>query len=345
MRRIGAALLLLVCSCASGGVESSSSASYRVVATPDATGRASVVVVTPKATPKPTSAASVSSSRASTAAASGPKRVVPVLPLPVADIGAFRKLGAWIDVFDHTADPASVLPHVRGAAKRGAKTLYLETGRYDTKGDFTYPEAMAAALDEAKALGMKVIGWYPPRFDDFEGDVKRSVAAIEYRSPKGNRFDAFAADIEYTAGVPDHDERNALTVRYSKRIRSAAGATYPLGVITIPASWLERTPERWPDFPWGALKGLYDVFMPMEYWTALGKDPETAYEVTRKDVAMTRSLTGKPVHIIGGLGADADGGQVDAYVKAAKETGALGGGLYDYTTTRADVWDELRKLN
>ncbi len=348
MRRVLIALLLVVSACARGGVDDATTASQRVVATPDATGEAQVTVSTAKPTAAPkTSTPKTRSSGAGATVAAAPKLAVPVVPpLPPAGLGAFHKLGGWIDVFDHTADPATVLPHVRGMAKRGAKTLYLETGRYDSPGDFEYPKAMAAALDEAKALGMRVIGWYPPRFDDFHADVKRSIAAIKYRSPQGNRFDAFAADIEYTAGVPDHAKRNELTVSYSKKLRAAAGATYPLAVITIPPSWLERDPSRWANFPWKQLAPIYDVFMPMEYWTALGKDPKTAYDITKKDVEMTRSLTGRPVHIIGGLGDGADGAQVKAYIKAIKDSGAmLGGGLYDYTTTRADVWDELRLLN
>jgi hypothetical protein len=230
-------------------------------------------------------------------------------------------------------------------AKRGAKTLYLESARFSSKASFEKPKAMAAALDEAKALGMNVVAWYPPNFTDVDKDVKRSVDAIRYRSPNGNRFDAFGADIEYTAGVPDHAKRNKLVVEYTQRLRKAAGATYPLAAIVIPPSWLERTENRWPDFPWAEVGRSYDVVMPMEYWTAIGKDAKTAYSITSYDVQRSRALTGLPVHIIGGLGADADGKQVDAYVKAVKETGSIGGGLYDYTTTRDDVWDELRKLN
>lgn len=113
----------------------------------------------------------------------------------------------------------------------------------------------------------------------------------------------------------------------------------------IPPSWLERSPTRWPDFPWKTLADSYNLFMPMEYWTALGKDTKTAYNVTKQDIQKTKSLTGKAVHIIGGLGESADGAQTASYVKACKEFGSIGGGLYDYRTTRSDVWDELRKLN
>jgi hypothetical protein len=279
------------------------------------------------------------------AAAAEPVLALPKPALTTAGLGAFRSLGSWIDVFDHDNDPKSILPLVDKMADRGTKTLYLETARYASTTDIQFPKAVGAALDRAKARGLRVVAWYPPDFADLDRDVRRSAAAIRFRSPQGNRFDAFGADIEYTAGVPDHQERNKRVIEYTVRLRKAAGASYPLAAIIIPPSWLERTPQRWPNFPWAALKESYDLFMPMNYWTAIGKDKGTAYDMTRRDVEKTRSLTGRPVHIIGGLGADADGPQTAAYVKAVRDAGSIGGGLYDFNTTRSDVWDELRKLN
>jgi hypothetical protein len=49
--------------------------------------------------------------------------------------------------------------------------------------------------------------------------------------------------------------------------------------------------------------------------------------------------------MIGGLAESADEAQVAAFVAAAIESGSLGGGLYDYATTRTEVWDELQALN
>lgn len=323
---------------------------HRVIATPEPTGRAEVSVETappstaPPKTPSRTATRVAAPARDGGAPAAG---VVPKLPAPApgAGVDAFRKLGSWIDVFDHTDDPGTVLPLVRGMADRGTKTLYLESARYSSKGDFEFPKAMGAALDEAKSLGMRVVAWYPPDFKDLDADVRRSVAAVKYRSPGGNRFDAFAADIEYTAGVPDHDERNERTIAYSKRLRAAAGASYPLAAIVIPPTSLEINPGRWENFPWSAVGASYDVVMPMNYWTARGKDPKTAADLTSRNTTESKRLTGLPVHNIGGLGENADEAQVAAYVKAAKGSGSIGGGLYDYRTTRSEVWDELRSLN
>ncbi len=276
--------------------------------------------------------------------------VTPATPSPVpvplsSSLDAFRALGSWIDVFDHTDDPNTVVPLIKQMASRGVRTLYLESARTSSVTDIQFPDALGAALDEAKSQGMRVIGWYPPAFDDMERDLRRSLAAISFVSPRGNRFDGFGADIEYTQGVPDHAERSRLAVDYSARLRSAAGAGYPLAAIVIPPTSLDYNPKRWPAFPWSDLSPHYDLFMPMNYWTARGKDADTAATLTRTNAAEVKRLTGRPVHVIGGLGEAADESQVMAYVVAARESGSLGGGLYDFTTTRTEVWDELQALN
>lgn len=325
-------VLLCTAACASPHVV----ASRRVVATSAATPMRTPVPSTP--TPAPTQRPAPAEEQARSAPRS-------VLAAPADDIGMFRGLGSWIDVFDHTDDPATVLPHVRGMAERGTKTLYLETARFASTTDIQFPTALGAALDEAKALGMRVVAWYPPAFDDMERDVRRSLAAVNYTSPKGNRFDAFGADIEYTEKVPDHAERSRRAVDYSRRLREGAPAGYAMAAIVIPPTSLSYNPQRWPGFPWSELKSYYEVFMVMNYWTARGKDAPTATDLTQQNAVETKRLTGRPVHIIGGLGESADETQVEAYVRAARESGSLGGGLYDYTTTRPEVWDELQALN
>ena len=207
MRRVWGLFLLLAVACGTGDATPTA---QRVIATPEATGNASVKVRLPKPTSKPkTSTATAPSTKVAAAQVSAPKLAVPLPPAPVVGLGAFKGLGAWIDVFDHHDDPATIVPLVNDMADRGTKTLYLETARYASTTDIQMPKAVGAALDAAKGRGMRVVAWYPPDFADLKRDVRRSVAAIKFRSPNGNRFDAFGADIEYTAGVPDHKKRNA----------------------------------------------------------------------------------------------------------------------------------------
>lgn len=336
MRRWVCLAGLLFVSCASG--LKATPVVHRVQATPDPTGRASVSV----STAAPKTAAPVRHFAAPA------KPVVQVArPRPralAADLTPFHKLGSWIDVFDYTDDPSTIRPLIANMAKLGTKTLYLETARSTSPKDISYPDGLGIGLDEAKALGMRVIAWYPPALDDMNRDIRRSIIAANFRSPKGNHFDAFGADIEYTNGVPDDAERSKRAVEYSNAIRARLGKAYALAAIVIPPTSLEINKQRWPGFPWAALAPSYDVFMPMNYWTAHGKDAKTADDLTRRNVQETRALTGKPVHIIGGLGEDADVSQVRAYVNAARAAGSLGGGLYDFTTTKSNVWGELRRF-
>jgi hypothetical protein len=315
----------------------------RVIATPEPTGRASVSVELPK--PKTASVKRPAPIDPPVARAA-PARVVAadVVSVPVVGLAAFTGLGAWVDVFDYKDDPASIVPLVKGMAAEGTRTLFLETSRYQSPTDIQFPRALGAALDEAKAHAMRVVAWYPPAFDDVNRDVRRSLAAVNFRSPQGHRFDAFGADIEYTTGVPDHTERSKRAVVYSERLRAGAGGMTLAAIVIAPTS-LEIRPDRWPDFPWQALRASYEIFMPMNYWTARSADAKTAADLTTQNVQKTKQLTNRPVNIIGGLAEQTDEAQAAAYVHAARQAGSLGGGLYDYRTTRKEVWDELRKLN
>jgi hypothetical protein len=338
IRRLAALALVAACACSSEPTELASSEVLEVpLTTPSPTPTPTPTVAPPVVTKAPTPVPAP--------ATVAPKPPAAPAPKPAGDrSAAFRGLGSWIDVFDHNEDPASLLPHIRAMAAKGTKTLYIETARYASETDIQFPAAIGAALDEAKALKMRVVAWYPPAFGDVGRDVRRSLAAVKFRSPKGNRFDAFAADIEYKAEVPDHAERTRRAVDYSKRLRAAAPG-YPLAAITIAPTSLELVAERWPGFPWEAIGTYFDVVMPMNYWTGRGRDAATAATLTEQNATKARTLAGLPVHVIGGLGADADEQQVKAYVSAARKSGSLGGGLYDFRTTRAEVWDELRALN
>jgi hypothetical protein len=223
--------------------------------------------------------------------------------------------------------------------------LYLESARFTTPSDIQFPTATAAAIEEAHALGMRVVAWYPPGFGDVDRDVARSLAAIRWTTPRGHRFDAFAADIEYAQEVPDPGARSTAALEYSRRLRAGAGPAYPLAAIVIPPTSHEINPNRWPGFPWAELSTTYELFMPMNYWTGRTTDPAVVEQVTARNVTETARLTGKPVHIIGGLADRTDEPQAAAYVRAAQGAGSIGGGLYDYRITRPEVWDELRGLH
>ncbi len=83
----------------------------------------------------------------------------------------------------------------------------------------------------------------------------------------GHRFDGLAVDIEDVDTVTDVDARNQRLVDLSQRLRTEVGSE-TLGAIVLPPVLTEVVnPQRWPDFPWPQLAPLYDVWLPMSYWT------------------------------------------------------------------------------
>jgi hypothetical protein len=108
-------------------------------------------------------------------------------------------------------------------------------------------------------------------------------------------------------------------------------------------------PSFWPGFPWKDLKPLYDLWMPMDYWTLRKTDSgyRDAYKYTIDNVDLLRRDLGDPsavVHAVGGIADATTPEDVDGYYRASAERGAIGGGLYDYRTTGDSLWEGLKRF-
>jgi hypothetical protein len=174
---------------------------------------------------------------------------------------AYAGLGTWIDIFE-TADWAHPKRDVEAMARDGVRTLYLQTGNYEQRADLVRPRALGRFVDAAHAAGLRVVAWYLPAFLYPAQDLRRALAAIRFRSSTGQRFDAFALDIEASLvrGVPLRSQR---LLRLSARLRAATGPGYALGAIIPSPVGMRRHPAYWPRFPYRQLAGDYDVFLPM----------------------------------------------------------------------------------
>jgi hypothetical protein len=246
-------------------------------------------------------------------------------------------VGAWVDIFDDAGwdDPEGT---VAAIAATGARTLYLETCNYKCKKELFRPGIMSRWVDAAHANGLRIVAWYLPDFDDLHRDRKRSVAAIQFRSDTGQRFDGFALDIEARIVNPV-DRRNARIVELSKRIRKAAGARYPLGAITPP--WFY---EWGGSFPYAELDRWYDVFVPMIYFGARSSGAKAARRHLARNVEQIVEGTGDPstrIHAIGGIADELNEKEVRAFTAAARNRGAVGVSLYDHFTSRAEDYQAL----
>jgi hypothetical protein len=61
-------------------------------------------------------------------------------------------------------------------------------------------------------------------------------------------------------------------------------------------------------------------------------------------VAGVRSLTGRPVHLIGGLSDSLGPGEHAAVVRGARDAGAIGASFYDFSIGQDSTWRALRLL-
>lgn len=256
-------------------------------------------------------------------------------------LAAFSGLSTWVDLHDTEISPES---QARRAAAGGAQAVFVQTARFNSPTDIHDPGRLGRLIETAHDLGLQVMTWYIPDHLDHGVDLRRSKAAIEFTTPRGDRADAFGLDIEMHS-LPDIAERNRRLLQLSAELREWAGPDYPLAAIVLPPLQLEINTRWWPSFPWAALRPHYDVFVPMSYSTFRGRDAGTTYTWNFHNIIKIRQLTGDPnlpIHMAGGIADELP--HVEAFVDALRDGKVLGGGLYDLHTTRPEAWRQLRAL-
>lgn len=268
-------------------------------------------------------------------------------------IDAYRGLGAWIDVFDYVpaigGERTPVGPDdVDAMAAQGVRTLYLQAA-FDSPrlaGGVVPADLVAPILRRAHGRGMRVVGWYAPRFADPGADLRRLVEITRF-SAGGERFDGLAVDIE-DRSLADVTERNRRLVDLARRLRAAVDPDAVIGAIVLSPVLLEDVnPRFWPAFPWAELAPHFQVWLPMAYWTdrlrASGfREPRRYLQAT---VARTRQLLAQPtapMHPIGGIGDALTEGELDVFASTLPDVAAIGGSVYDYRTMPTGGWGVLR---
>ena len=201
-------------------------------------------------------------------------------------------------------------------------------------------------LNRAHARGIKVVAWYLPKFYDLDSDMRRFLAMRDFRA-NGEGFDGIGNDIEWTRDVPNHAERSVRLIELSRRLRAAMGSA-AVSAIPLPPVLIETiNPRYWPGFPWRELAPLYDVWMPMSYWTFRTKSSgyRDAYNYTAENVRRTRINLGLPeavVHPAGGTDNKSNDDDYRGFVRACVDTGSVGGSIYDWRTTPMASYGILR---
>lgn len=268
---------------------------------------------------------------------------------PARTLDAYAGFGTWVDAFDFVpayAGDAGVTvttDDVDAMADAGVRTLFLQAAREDDRspGPVVDATVMAPLLVRAHQRGMRVVGWYLPKFADVGTDLDHLVA-IDRFEVAGHRFDGIAVDIEWTEDVPDAVERGRRLVDLSRRLRGAVG-DQPLGAIVLPPVQTEVVnPSYWPSFPWGELADLYDVWLPMSYWTFRSAESgyDDGYRYNEESTRRLRANLDQPdavVHGIGGIGDEASEEEYQSFVRSLADTSSIGGSIYDYATTAPDA--------
>ena len=282
-------------------------------------------------------------------------------PTPaVRTVDAYRGYGAWVDVFDYSPPYAGDSPPVTPAdldrmAADGVETVYLQAGRLSRRSlqGIENPWLLAEFLLGAHERGMAVVAWYLPNWTSDGRDLHRLKLLDEFEV-LGHRFDGVAVDIEFTGGGLTPDERNARLLALSRLLADDE----PLGAIVMPSALLEVVnPDYWPGFPWRELRSLYDVWLPMSYWSFRSGEYGDGYSYHEDSVRRLRANLGDEdalVHGIGGIGgtdrspAETASGEplasleeIRAFLRALADSESMGGSIYDWVTLAPAARSEL----
>jgi len=257
-------------------------------------------------------------------------------------------MGTWVDVFDWSptyakGQPVKLAPTaVDAMADQGVQVLYIQTTRadYAGPGDIVDPAVLNQWLVRARARRITVVAWYLPTLTDVGADLRRLQATA--RLPVAG----IGVDIESRA-VTDPDDRSNRLVELSRLARTALG-NRPLSAITLPNVVTDVINlNYWPRFPWAAIKPFYDAWQPMGYWTNRQADSpyRNAELYTRENVVRLRAKLGDPAAVvspIGGIGDRTTTADVDGFLKAARETKAIGASLYDWGSQSATSYGQMK---
>ena len=279
------------------------------------------------------------------------KKVAATRPRPsAAQVSAARSLtfaglGAWADVYDWSPSVGSAtfgVADVDVVAARGAQVLYIQTSRFNRAEDVLDMDLLRSIIARAHQLRLRVVGWYLPTYVDVSLDLRRFSAMASLG------VDGIAVDIEDRT-VTDVATRNDRLVLEAAALRLVDPAM-PISAIVLPPVVTDViNTAYWPSFPWTRIAPFFDAWMPMGYWTnrTVASGWRDGGRYTAENIDRIRTWLANPsapVHVVGGLAADATIDEINAMVAAANARHAIGGSLYDSATSRADEYAALAPM-
>ena len=223
----------------------------------------------------------------------------------------------------------------------GLTHLFVQTGS-SKKGWIGQP-VLSQLLPATKGTDIKVVAWDFPKLVNPEDDARRLAKAAWWRRPGVPMVAAVAPDIETasegTRATPSSINRYYRTLRKSLPRHVAILATVP---------WPSE--KRITRYPYVRTALYADAFIPMAYW--YNRSPS---RVTATSMAVLKRY-GKPVFPVGqGYDGRLDapylrpdrnpGKSVDAFVQAARASGATSLSLWSWQTTGMQQWMALHRAS
>jgi hypothetical protein len=275
-----------------------------------------------------------------------------------ATLDPYRGLGMWIDRFDWTARwSGKPIPPVNAStmdvlANAGVQTIYIQAAHWSSLnaqgGDVLEPERLIPIIDRAHQLGMYVVVWYLPTWQDVNTDLRKTVAIANLD------VDGVNIDIEDYEVVKDHPERTRRLVAYSAALRGLLpGRAITNNIYAV--NWLDGAPDFWPQqtgpqtgtpktniqwwrgpFPYAQLAPHYDLWMIQNYWTdrAVTSGWRDGYRYSVDNINRLRAALGRndvPIQLIGGVGGSKMTlNDFSGWLQASRETGSVGVSFYDW---------------
>ena len=287
---------------------------------------------------------SPASSHASSHASFPATTSAPASP-PASNIGMYSGLGTWIDIYEKSSwrHPKRT---VRSMHAHGVRTLYLQTSNYNRSRAIMYRDATMRFINYAHRDGIEVVAWYLPGLKQPDVEYQRIMAAINLKTNAGESFDSFALDIESPAVQPPA-ERSRRLLGLSSRVRATVGQNYRLGAIIPSPRGMQKHPGYWPDFPYTQLASLYNVFLPMTYFTWRVNGASAARRYSTMCINIIRRETSdpkEPIHIIGGISNQATIPETKGFVSAVRGEKVWGASYYAFAGTSRRQWRVLRNV-
>ena len=190
-------------------------------------------------------------------------------------VAAYRGLGTWVDVYDYVpafqqeGEVPAVTPG-RSPTWPGSASDALPAGgpgRPALARRHRRPDVLATVRRAGHRAGVQVVAWYLPRFDDLAADLRRIQSLLDFEADgtalRRHRRSTSSGPSACPTPPPATTRSSSSRSRYA-----GAAGDRPLGAIVLEPVQLEVINQAyWPDFPWRELASLYDVWLPMSYWT------------------------------------------------------------------------------